>query len=219
MAIFMMMLIVMLPISFAETLTYDNNGNLISGDGRYREYNSLNQLWRLYNGSDTSLLLEEYTYHPTEERILMKKVYNNDSSLSETVIYTSGTFVKVVNDSGEYDSTYVKHEGQLVGQLNPDGTKYFKHSDHLGSVSVLTNEAGEAIENTSYSPYGEIVEGGEQRNNYPTPYSYLKASTGFVLVALQAGKKPEIDPIKKANAKLPITSQEGVTVCNKLVPS
>ena len=27
---------------------------------------------------------------------------------------------------------------------------------------MLTNEAGEAIENTSYDPYGQVLEGGEQ---------------------------------------------------------
>ena len=60
----------MLPVCFADQidLTYDANGNLISGDGKFREYNSLNQLVKVYNGSDAlGLLQEELTYHPTEE--------------------------------------------------------------------------------------------------------------------------------------------------------
>jgi hypothetical protein len=52
------------------------NGNLAIGDGKFRVYNSFNQLSKIYNGSNTTgLLLEEYTYHPIEERILVKKVY------------------------------------------------------------------------------------------------------------------------------------------------
>ena len=35
-------------------------------------------------------------------------------------------------------------------------------------------------------------------------HSYLKASTTFVLLACNAGRVPEIAPIKKPNAKQPI---------------
>lgn len=37
----------------------------------------------------------------------------------------------------------------------------FLHLDHLGSTSLITNLAGNVIENTFYSPYGEIIEGGK----------------------------------------------------------
>ena len=54
--------------------SYDANGNLVTGDGKFRVYNSLNQLVQLYNGTNTSgVLLQEYSYHPAEERILVKK--------------------------------------------------------------------------------------------------------------------------------------------------
>ena len=74
----LVLLVVMLPVCFADSLslTYDKNGNLVTGDGFYRIYNSLNQLWKVYNGSDTSLLLQEYTMHPVEERVLVKNVIN-----------------------------------------------------------------------------------------------------------------------------------------------
>ena len=83
------MLIALQSVVFAGTLNleYDANGNLVSGDGLFREYNSLNQLWRVYNGSNSSGdLLQEYTYHPTEERALIKKTYNN-SVLVERAYY------------------------------------------------------------------------------------------------------------------------------------
>ncbi|MDP3698194.1 MAG: RHS repeat-associated core domain-containing protein [Nanoarchaeota archaeon] len=74
--------------------------------------------------------------------------------------YVDENFVRVVNVTGTYDFTYVKHEGQLVAQLNPGGSKYFMHSDHEGSTSVITNSTGQVIENTTYSPHGEILGGG-----------------------------------------------------------
>ena len=98
-ALFMAVLIIMLPVAFADSisLTYDANGNLVTGDGNYRVYNSLNQLWKVYDGSDTDLLLEEYTFHPTEERVLIKKSYNLSGNWTETVYYVSSEFLMVKN--------------------------------------------------------------------------------------------------------------------------
>jgi RHS repeat-associated protein len=142
-------------------LIYDANGNLVSGDGKYRTYNGLNQLWKIYNGTNSSgLLLEMYQYHPTEERIHVKTVYNSTGGIKETVYYVSKSFVQVVNSSGSFNFTYVYQNGQLVAQKNPDGTKIFIHSDLEGSATVITNSSGQVIENTSYSPFGDVLSGG-----------------------------------------------------------
>lgn len=151
------LLIVTLPICHASelSLTYDANGNLVRGDGKYRVYNSFNQLSKVYNGSNSSSpLLQEYIYHPLEERVLVKKTYNSSGNLTETVLYISDTYVQVINVSGTYNFTYVHHEGQLVAQVNPDGSKIFIHGDQKGSSTVVTNSTGAVIENTTYSPYG-----------------------------------------------------------------
>ena len=161
-ALFMALLIVSLPVCLAGelNLVYDDNGNLVTGDSKYRVYNSLNQLWKVYNGSDdTGDLLQEYVYHPTEERILVKKTYTG-GVLSETVYYVDENYVRVVNSSGSFDYTYVKHEGQLVAQKNPDGSKYFIHGDHIGSSTVVTDSSGDVVENTTYAPFGSVVSGG-----------------------------------------------------------
>ncbi len=162
-AVFMVMLIMMIPIVHASelNLVYDANGNLVTGDGKYREYNSLNQLVRLRNGStSTDPISEEYVHDPIAERILLKQIYNSSGQVSERVYYVDENFVRVVNFTGSYDFTYVKHEGQLVAQLNPDGTKLYVHSDHEGSSTVITNSSGQIIENTTYSPFGEVLSGG-----------------------------------------------------------
>ena len=43
-AVFMALLVISLPFVFASqiNLVYDANGNLVSGDGKFRTYNSLN---------------------------------------------------------------------------------------------------------------------------------------------------------------------------------
>src|SRR3989338_8952728 len=168
-SLMLVILVLSMPITFAETLRlqYDANGNLVAGDGKYRVYNDLNQLAKIYNGSsDAGSILQEFTYHPVEERILTKKTYNSSGTLVETVIYVDENFVRVINTSGSYDFTYVKHEGQLVGQRNPDGSKLFIHTDHEGSSTVVTNEAGSIVQNTTYSPFGEVLTGGSSRFDY-----------------------------------------------------
>lgn len=71
-AIFLSLLIISLPIVFAyeNNLVYDGNGNLVSGDNYYREYDELNQLVRIRNGNlSTSPVLEEFTWNITFGRV------------------------------------------------------------------------------------------------------------------------------------------------------
>jgi hypothetical protein len=50
--------------------------NLVSGDGYYREYDSLNQMVKIRNGSTAvSPVVENYTYDPFGQRV---KVMRND---------------------------------------------------------------------------------------------------------------------------------------------
>ena len=158
-AMFISLLVISLPFCFANelNLVYDNNGNLVTGDGMFREYNSLNQLFKVYNGSsDSGLLLQEYNFHPVEERVLKKVDYIKN----ETTYYFSKEFVRVVNESGTYNYTYVYHNGQLVAE-EVNGVKKFYHTDHLGSSSVVTDRSGNVLENTTYEPFGSVVSGGD----------------------------------------------------------
>ena len=161
-------------------LVYDANGNLVWDGETYREYNSLNQLWKVYNGTDNSTLLVEYVYHPLEERVLVKKTFNPGGSLKETVYYFSKEFNRVVNASGEYNITYVYLNGDLIAE-EVNGVKTFHHNDHLGSTSVLTDEAGNVIERTQYDPLGGIIANGSvSRYNYEAKeYDAVTGDTDF----------------------------------------
>ncbi len=186
-SIFMILLIITLPICFSVEydLTWDPNGNLESGDGFYHEYNSYNQLWKVYNGSNSSgTLLVEYFYHPIEERVHVKKTYYPNGSVKQMLIYSSQNFVKLINDSGEYNYTLVYHNGQLVAQQEDSSagsTKYFIMSDHQGSATVVTNSTGGIVENTAYAPFGDIQSGGNlSRYNYEAKeYDPLIKSTDY----------------------------------------
>ncbi|MBI2575831.1 RHS repeat-associated core domain-containing protein [Candidatus Woesearchaeota archaeon] len=136
----------------------EGGGNLVTGDGYYREYNELQQLTRVRNGSNSSApILEEYTYDPYGERIKIKRF-----DVANTTIYTPfKELLRIVNSSGTYDYLYVYQGDTLIARKNPDGTKWFYHPDHLGSTTLITDQNGVPIENTSYTPYGEVYLGGE----------------------------------------------------------
>ena len=55
-AIFLSLLIISLPFTFAQeySRTYDGNGNLVSDGNYYREYNGLNQLVRVRSGNTST---------------------------------------------------------------------------------------------------------------------------------------------------------------------
>jgi len=161
------------------TQKQQGGGNLVTGDGYYREYDGLNQLIKIRNGSSaTSPQLENYTYDPFGQRI---KIMRNDSA--KTIIYTPfKEFMRIKNTTGIYNFTYIYQDGVLVARVNPDGTKYFYHPDHLGSTTLITNSSGNVVENTYYSPYGEILGGGSkdvklytgQMKDFPCQYYYGK---------------------------------------------
>jgi hypothetical protein len=93
-------------------MTYDSNGNLqyssYDGVNLYREYNSFNQLKYVRNGTNASApILEEFEFHPMEERTWVKKTYNSSGNITETTYYLSKEFVMVVNASGTYNYTFI----------------------------------------------------------------------------------------------------------------
>ena len=154
------------PIALAEelNLVYDANGNLISGDGFVREYNGLNQLVRVKN--DSGATLETFTWHPIEELILIKKIYNSSNEVAQRIVYVNENTVKIKNSSGTFYEHYIYQDGVLVAQRDADGNKQFIHSDHEGSNTLVPDINGNVLENSFYSPFGEILEGGKASNCY-----------------------------------------------------
>ncbi len=146
---------------------------------RSQKGNSLKELIRIRNGSTSSSpIIENYTYDPFGIRI---KIERNDSA--QTKIYTPfKELMRIVNSSGNYDFTYIYQDGQLVARVNPDGSKYFYHPDHLGSTSLITDQNGNVVEQTFYSPFGDILSGGTAENklytgqmkDFPCQYYYGK---------------------------------------------
>jgi len=108
------------------------------------------------SSTSTGTIVEEYSYDPFGQRI---KIARNDTA--NTTIYTPfKELMRIKNSTGIYDFTYVYQDGILVARVNPDGSKFYYHPDHLGSTMLITDANGNVVENSYYSPYGELLGGG-----------------------------------------------------------
>lgn len=155
----------MLPVSVAiETsfnLSYDPNGNLIQDTDKSYEYNGLNQLIKLRENNQNGRILEEYSYDYNGDRI--EKVSYGENNAATITYYVDENFIRVVNSSGTFDTKFYYNNGQLIARQDPDGKKYYYHPDHLGSTNIVTDQNGNVVEETSYEPFGAVLEGGESR--------------------------------------------------------
>jgi RHS repeat-associated protein len=87
------------------------------------------------------------------------RVWRNDSA--QTTIYTPfRELMQIRNISGVFDYAYIYDGSTLVARVNPDGSKWYYHPDHLGSTTLITDESGEIVEQTFYEPYGAVTSGG-----------------------------------------------------------
>ncbi|MDP7141153.1 MAG: RHS repeat-associated core domain-containing protein [Candidatus Woesearchaeota archaeon] len=177
-AILVTFLISLTPICSASqsyNLQYDLNGNLIQDKDNFYEYNSLNQLTRIRQNNENGRILEEYDYDNNGDRI--KKVSYHEDLSNTITYYINKNFIRVINNSGTYDFIYYYNDGQLIAKQNPDNSKSYYHPDHLGSNNIITDEAGNKIEETTYLPFGDILEGGNDRFTYT---GKEKDSTGLM---------------------------------------
>ncbi|MBI2175774.1 hypothetical protein HYU40_00275 [Candidatus Woesearchaeota archaeon] len=94
-----------------QNLSYDKNGNLVSGLGLEYVYDSFNQLTAVKDSS-TGIVKEEYSYDHSGNR--KKKVTHNGDGSSTAVYYVSNNFIQIVNSSGTYNETYYYANGKLV---------------------------------------------------------------------------------------------------------
>src|SRR3989338_3042239 len=115
-ALFMIFLIISIPFIHAQEINYvlNANGNLVTGDSFYREYNELNQLIRVREGNlSIGPILEEYIWAPVEERILVKDVFEN-GILNYSIYYVNKNHIHIENSSGNYSEKYVYQDNNLI---------------------------------------------------------------------------------------------------------
>ena len=150
-----------LPVSSHTTIqyTYDQNGNLISGDGKYYEYNDANKLIRVRYQDSSGPVIAEYVYDHSGQRI--KKIEDGI-----TTYYVGKHFEKQVGTGNAKETKYYFANNARIAKKDQDGSLSFYHLDHLGSTSAVTDDSGNLKEKSRYFPFGDIRSGGSAQYTY-----------------------------------------------------
>jgi RHS repeat-associated protein len=134
------------------SFSYDANGNQTGGNGLAITYASFNKPATITRGTTTI----GFNHDPEHQR------YKQVAPGKEVLYLTAGGVLveKVSGVGGSVTwNNYLFVAGKMVGMRveRPDGsvqTRYF-HRDHLGSVAILTDEAGNVAERLSYDAWGK----------------------------------------------------------------
>lgn len=132
------------------TFSYDPNGNQTAGLGRTVTYTSYNKPSAITQGART------ISFNHAVDHQRFKQV-----TPEGTTRYFDAFDVHVelfTNGSNQWNE-YLSVGGRMIGvrYLHSDETvttRYF-HLDHLGSISVITNESGVVVERLSYDAWGK----------------------------------------------------------------
>ena len=138
-----------------DTYAYDDNGNMLSGAGRTLTWTSDNKPRTIA----TTTTSTTFVYGPDRARIEQRKV----QGATTTTIKYVGTVFEQVTTTGEA-TRYVHYlfaGGERVAihteddAPTPSETLRYLHTDHLGSVDTITDDAGAVVERLSYDAWGK----------------------------------------------------------------
>ncbi len=134
---------------------YDDNGNMISGDGRAISYTSFNKPLSLIKNGKTT----RFEYGANQMRI--KQIEGKNITTYINPRWDTGVHYEKIEVAGETKhkhyinagnipiAIYTTVEGSAVNKLA------YLHKDHLGSITEITDETGKVIESLSYQAFGE----------------------------------------------------------------
>lgn len=106
-----------------------------------------------------------YQTAPPSVTTVADYAYNPDGlRVAKTVAATTTGFawdksapipLLLTETAGTATTAYLYGPGGVpVAQLNPDGSTWYLHTDHLGTIRAITDETGTTIGTATYSPYG-----------------------------------------------------------------
>jgi RHS repeat-associated protein len=132
-----------------STFTYDPNGNRTAGLGRSISYTSYNKPSSITQGSSTLFFSDDVDHQRFKQQAPEGTTLYFNAFGVHAELFVAGT-------SQWYD--YVGAGGAMLGMRVLSGstvtTRYF-HTDNLGSIAVITNEAGAVVERDGYDAWGK----------------------------------------------------------------
>jgi YD repeat-containing protein len=132
-----------------STFTYDPNGNQTGGLGRSITYTSFNMPVSITEGSNTV----SFAYDADHRRV------SRGTSVGRWLYFDAfGVHSEILISSTQTWYDYVSAGGAMAAMRVTSGatvtTLYF-HTDHLGSIAVLTDVNGNVVEPDGYDAWGK----------------------------------------------------------------
>ena len=138
-----------------NTYAYDDNGNMISGDGRTLTWTSFNKPKTVASTSTNT----RFDYGPERARIRQMKV---QGATTTTIKYVGTLFEQVAKTGAATEYVHYVFAGErrvaVYAKDNaptPNEAVRYLHQDHLGSVDTITDESGAVVERLSYDAWGK----------------------------------------------------------------
>jgi RHS repeat-associated protein len=134
--------------------TYDIAGNLLNDGTHSYTYNAENRIIKVDGGTTAS-----YQYDAWGKRI--RKTASAIGNLDYIYDTSDRVLAEYQVSSGftGFYRYYLYMGGKLTAEYH-NNTTYFRHEDHLGSASVITDVNHLVYDAIEYQPYGEQVSGG-----------------------------------------------------------
>ena len=138
---------------------YDANGNQTGGAGRTITYTSFNKAGTISRAGVT------YTYDYGADHHRIRQTGPGHSTVYINPRLDSGAHFESERRGPQVeDKHYIYANGEVVAlhvqthpasqSANITATTRYLHSDHLGSIVAITDEAGQLLESFGYSPFG-----------------------------------------------------------------
>jgi hypothetical protein len=127
--------------SDGNTYSYDNNGNTLAGGGRSYTWNVENRAGYITGPGGNETLVYDYT------GIRVSK------SGSSGLTYFPFTGYEV---TGGIVTKYIRMGTEIIASKKGSSDKRFYHTDHLGSVNVITDADGLQVQVNEYDPWGKV---------------------------------------------------------------
>ena len=128
------------------TPQYDANGNMVKDEAHTYRYDYNNKLVQVDENTAT------YTYDALGRRISKKTA---DGTVN--FFYAGDDVIEEQDGSKALLATYLIGNGiDDMIKMNRKGNDYFYHTNHLGSVMVVSDRSGTVQERYEYDPFGKV---------------------------------------------------------------
>ncbi|MDP5211255.1 hypothetical protein, partial [Microbulbifer sp. 2205BS26-8] len=138
---------------------YDANGNMTSDGfdgGRTIQYTTFDKAERIEKGNHTT----EFLYGPEHSRYYRKDTNSSNDEVTET--WYIGGLERIRKSSAPNEIQWKRYLGAAVYTVKTDlayavqsTDKLFLYKDHLGSMDLMTDKAGQVVQEMSFDAWGQ----------------------------------------------------------------